>query len=103
LLLRDRLQLAGADGLLLRDEADEALDVGAAQLLVRARETRELAHVGVAAAAVPLREHREVVVVLADDPLAEPLEREARHRVAETVEPLSERAHEARVALVERR
>ena len=82
LLLGDRLELARADRLLLGDEADEALDVGAAQLLVRAREPRELAHVRVAAAAVPLREHGEVVVVLADDALAQPLEREPRHRVA---------------------
>ena len=78
LLLRDRLELARAGRLLLRDEADEALDVGAAQLLVRPRETRELAHVRVAAAAVPLREHREVVVVVGDDALAEQLEREPR-------------------------
>ena len=76
LLLRDRVALGGADRLLLLDEADEALDVGAAQLLVRAREPRELAQVRVAAPAVPLREHGEVVVVVGDDPLAEPLERE---------------------------
>ena len=40
LLLGDRLELGGADRVLLRDEADEALDVGAAQLLVRARQPR---------------------------------------------------------------
>ena len=83
------------------DEADEALDVGAAQLLVRAREPRELAQVRVAAPAVPLREDGEVVVVVGDDPLAEPLEREARRRVGEPVVALPERAEEPRVALVE--
>src|SRR5262245_64246083 len=76
LLLRDRLELARADRLLLGDEADEALDVGAAQLLEGAREPRELAQVRVAAAAVPLCEDCEVVVVLGDDSLAERLERE---------------------------
>ena len=103
LLLRDCLELARADRLLLVHEADEALDVGAAQLLVRAREPRELAHVRVATPPVPLREHREVVVVLADDALAQPLEREPRHRRREPVEALPERAQQARVALVERR
>ena len=102
LLLRDRLELARADRLPLVHEADEALDVGAAQLLVRAREPRELAHVRVPAAAVPLREHGEVVVVLADDALAEPLERQPRHRIGEAVEALPERAQQPRVALVER-
>ena len=99
LLLRDRLELARADGLLLGDEADEALDVGAAQLLVRAGEPRELAHVRVAAAPVPLREHREVVVVLADDALAQPLEREPRQRRRQPLEPLAEREQQPLVAL----
>ena len=76
LLLGNRLELTGTDGLLLADEADEALDVAAPQLLVGAREARELAHVRVAAPAVPLREHGEVVVVVGDDPLAELLQRE---------------------------
>ena len=48
LLLRDRVRLLGADGLLPGDEADEALEVGAAELLVRAGEARELAEVRVA-------------------------------------------------------
>ena len=78
LLLRDRLGLARAGGVLVADEADEALDVGPAQLLVGAGEARELAQVRVAAAAVPLREDGEVVVVVGDDPLAELLEREPR-------------------------
>ena len=103
LLLRDRLELVRADRLLLGDEADEALDVGAAQLFVRAREPRELAHVRVAAAAVPLREHREVVVVLGDELLAQALEREPRHRGDEPVVPLAERAQQALVALGEPR
>src|SRR6185437_1146565 len=103
LLLRDRLELARAERLLVGDEADEALDVWAAQLLVRAREPRELPHVRVAATAVPLCEHREVVVVLADDALAKPFERQPRHRVAQTVEALTEGAQQPCVALVERR
>ena len=77
LLLGDRVALGRADGFLLLDEADEPLDVRAAQLLVGAGEARELAEVRVAAPAVPLREHGQVVVVVGDDPLAEPLEREA--------------------------
>ena len=101
LLLRDRLQLARADRVLLADEADEALDVTAAQLLVRAREPRELAHVRVAAPAVPLREHGEVVVVLGDDLLAEPLERERAERRGEPLVALAEGAEEPRVALGE--
>ena len=78
LLLGDRLELARADRLLLADEAHEPLDVRPAQLLVRARQPGELAEVRVPAAAVPLRQDGEVVVVLGDDPLAEPLEREPR-------------------------
>ena len=77
LLLRDGLELPRADGLLVEHEADEALDVGAAQFLVRAGEPRELAQVRVAPPPVPLRQHRKVVVVLRDDALAEPFEREA--------------------------
>ena len=103
LLLGDRLELARADRLLLGDEADEALDVGPAQLLVRAREPRELAHVRVAPAAVPLREHGEVVVVLGDDLLAQPLEGEPRHRLDQPVVALAEGAHQALVALGEPR
>ena len=80
LLLGDGLELAGADRLLLADEAHEALDVAAAQLLVRAREPGELAHVGVAPPPVPLGEDGQVVVVVGDDPLAELLQREAVRR-----------------------
>ena len=80
LLLGDRLDLARAGRLLVAHEADEALDVGPAQLLVRARQPRELAQVRVAAAAVPVREHGEVVVVLDDDLLAQPLEPEPLRR-----------------------
>src|SRR5262249_34906019 len=74
LLLRDGIALGGADGVLLADEADEALDVGAAQLLVRARKARELAEVGVPTLPVTTREHRQVVVVLDEDALTEKLE-----------------------------
>ena len=64
LLLCDRVPLRRPDRLLLLDEADEAFDIGAAQLLVRAREPRQLAQIRVAPAPVPLREHGEVVVVV---------------------------------------
>ena len=90
LLLGDGLELARADGLLLADEAHEALDVAAAQLLVGAREPGELAHVRVAPAPVPLREDGEVVVVVGDDPLAEPLQREAVRRGGEPLVALEE-------------
>src|SRR5207253_11216902 len=89
--------------LALGDEADEALDVRAAQLLVGAREARELPHVRVPPAAVPLREHREVVVVLADDPLAQPFEREPSLRGDEPVEALAECEQQALLAFREPR
>ena len=101
LLLRHGVALGCTDSLLLLDEADEALDVGTAQLLVRAREPRQLAKIRVAAAAVPLGEHREVVVVVGHDPLAEPLEREPRRRLREPVVALLERAQKPRVVRVE--
>ena len=103
LLLGDRLELARADRLLLADEPDEALDVAAAQLLVRAREPRELAQVRVAAPPVPLGEHGEVVVVLGDDLLAQALEREPRRRGDEPVVALPERAQQPLVLVGERR
>ena len=77
LLLGNRLELGGADDALLANEAHEALDVGAAQLLVRARQPRQLAQVRVAAPPVPLGEHREVVVVV-----GETARRDARGRAA---------------------
>ena len=99
LLLGNGLELGRADRVELADEADEALDVRAAQLLVRAGEARELAQVRVAAAPVPLGEDGEVVVVLGDDPLAEPLERAPRGQSRQPVVALAKRAHELRVAL----
>ena len=78
LFLGHRLELRGAEGLLVAQEADEALQIAAAHLLVGAREPHQLAEVRVPAAAVPAREHREVVVVAGDDELAEPLERRTR-------------------------
>ena len=103
LLLGDGVALDGADRLLLADEADEPLDVRPAQLLVRAREAHQLAQVRVTTPAVPLREHGEVVVVLRDDPLAEPLEREPRRRLDKPLVALLEGADQPLVALVERR
>ena len=102
LLLGNRLELARADRFLLGDEPDEAFDIWPAQLLVGARKPRELAHVRVPSATVPLCEHREVIVVLAHDLLAQPFERQARHRVDEAVEALPERAQQACVPAVER-
>src|SRR4029079_11775651 len=71
LLLGDGLELLRTGLVLFADEADEALDVCAAQLFVGSREPAELAQVCVAAAAVPLRQHRKVVVVRRYDLLAE--------------------------------
>ena len=99
LLLGDRLELLHAGGVLLEHEADEALDVRAAQLLVEPGEPRELAQVRVAAAAVPLREHGEVVVVLDEDLLAEPLEPDRPRERGQPVVALPERLQEPRVAL----
>src|SRR6185436_9907010 len=65
LLLRDGFALRRAERLLVADVAHEALDVPAAQLLVRARHTHELAKIRIAARAVTPSEHGEVVVVLA--------------------------------------
>ena len=92
LLLCDRVPFRRPDRLLLLDEADEAFDIGAAQLFVRAREPRQLAQICVAPAPVPLCEHGEVVVVVADDPLAQAFEREPRRRLREPVVALPERA-----------
>ena len=66
LLLGDRVRLLRADRLLPLDEADEALDVRPAELLVRPGEPCELPEVRVPAPAVGQREDREVVVVLGE-------------------------------------
>ncbi len=94
LLLRNRLELLGTHRLLVAHEAEEALDVPAAQLLVRARQPRELAQVRVPAPAVPVCEHREVVVVLDEDLLAETLERQAGRGGREPVVSLLEGAQQ---------
>ena len=101
LLLGDGLELGRADRVELANEADEALDVRAAQLLVRAGEARELAQVRVPTAPVPLGQDGEVVVVLGDDPLAEPLERAPRGQSRQPVVALAKRAHELGVSLRE--
>jgi hypothetical protein len=101
LLLGNRLELRRADRVLLGDEAHEALHVRAAQLLVRAREPRQLPQVGVAPPPVPLRQHGEVVVVLGDDSLAEPLERERRRLRREPTVALAEGLEEPQVPLRE--
>ena len=56
LFLGRRLLGRGSGGAEVGDEANEALDVGPAQLLERARHPRQLAHVGVALTPVPLRQ-----------------------------------------------
>src|SRR5206468_7569926 len=99
LLLRDGFELACADRILVADEANESLDVRSAELFVRTREPRELAQIRVAASAVPLREDREVVVMLADDALAETLERQTRRHPREPLVPLPERTQQLRVTL----
>ena len=101
LFLRHRLQLARADRFLVAHEPYESFHVGAAQFLVRARKSRELAQVRVAAAAVPAREHGKVVVVLGDDPLAQPLEGETRQRGSQAVIALPEGAQKLGIALRE--
>ena len=98
LFLRHRLQLLHAGRVLLDHEPDEALDVGAAQLLVRAGKARELAQVGVAPPAVPLREDGEVIVVLDEDLLAEPLEPDGAGDRRQPVVALAERLEQLRVA-----
>ena len=97
LFLRDSLALARAGGLLVGDEAEEAFDVGTAELLVGARKPRELAEVRVAAAAVPPGEDREVVVVLGDDPLAEAFETRIGRGPHQPVVPLAEGLEETPV------
>ncbi len=100
-LLGDRVGLLRSDRLLAFDEPDEALDVGAAELLVRACEPRQLAQVRVAPAAVRQREDREVVVVLGEDALAQELERRVRGDVEEPLVALPEREQEPSVVLRE--
>src|SRR6187397_2109252 len=103
LFLCDGLTLPGPGRLLVRDEGKEPLDVGTAELLVRAGEPRELAEIGVAAAAVPPREHGEVVIVLGDDALAEALKTGGGGRAHEPVVALAEGFEEAAVARAELR
>ena len=99
LLLRDGLDLTRSRRVLLADEADEALDVGPSQLLIGPRKPRQLADVRVAASAVPLCEHGQVVVVLRDDRLDEPLQADRRGERGETVVALAKGAEEPLVAL----
>ena len=101
LLLGDGLELPRAQRILVADEADESLDVGAPYRLVVARESSELADVREAAGAVPAGEHGQVVVVLRDDALAELLESDPRSRAHETFVALEEGPKQALVALGE--
>ena len=101
LLLRDGLELLGPDRLLVPHEAEEALDVAPAQLLVGACQPGQLAEVRVPAAAVPVREDREVVVVLDEDLLAEPLEREPGRGGRQALVALLERAEQPLVVRAE--
>ncbi len=99
--LRDCVALGGPDRLLFRDEADEPLDVGTAELLVRAREACELAQVGITTLTVAPRENGQVIVVLDQDALAEELERELGGGVDEPLVPLQKRPDEPSVVLSE--
>ena len=101
LLHGDRVTLGRSDRLLLFDEANEALEIRAAQLLVRARDPRQLAQICIPPPPVPLGEYGEVVVVVGDDPLAESFEGKARRGLDQPVVALPERAQEPDIALVE--
>ena len=74
LLLGERLELLRPQRLLVLDEADEGGEIGAADRLVFAREPPELAQVREPTGTIRAREDREVVVVLREDLLADPLE-----------------------------
>ena len=99
LFFRDRLQLPHACRVLLDHEPDEAFDVRAAQLFVRARQARELAQVGVTPPAVPLCKDGEVIVVLDKDLLAEALEADGAGDRRQPVVALAERLEQPYVAL----
>ncbi len=101
LFLGDGVALGRADRILLGDEPDEALEIGAAELLVRPGQPRELAQVCVAARTVTPCQHGQVVVVLDEDALAEQLQREPRRAVDEALVALQERADETPVLLGE--
>ena len=100
-LLRHGVGLLGADGLLPGDEANEPLEIRAAQLLVRSREARELAEVRVPPLPVGSREHREVVVVLAEHSLAEELEGGVGRELEQAVVPLPKREQHAAIVVRE--
>ncbi len=99
LLLGHGLDLPCADELLISDEADEALEIAAAELLVGPGQPRELPEVRVPPPAVPAREHREVVVVLGDDTVAQMLETGSHREPGETLVALPEGRQPAPVAL----
>ena len=99
LLLGHGVGLFRAERLLAFDEADEALEIGSAELFVGAREACELAEVRVAPRAVVPRQHGKVVVVLREDPLAEKLQRRVRRELEEPVVPLPEGEQEPPVLL----
>ena len=92
LLLGERLDLLGAERLLVVHEADERREIGAADCLVLPREPPNLPQVREPARTVPAREDRQVVVVLREDLLAEPLEPCARRHTNEPLVALEERA-----------
>ena len=101
LLLRHRLDFPGTCLLLVANEADEALEVGATKLLIRPCEPRQLPEVRVSPLPVPAREHCEVVVVLGDDPLAQALEPDRSRERNESLVALPKRHEETPVALGE--
>src|SRR4029453_4667129 len=87
------------DRLLVTHEPEEAFDVAPAQLLVGAREPRQLADVGVAPAPVPLGEPGRGVVVLDQDLLAQALERHPGRDLHKPRVPLLEGEQEPLVLL----
>ena len=98
LLFGDCLELPGSEHLLVADEADEAADVTAADRLVLAGEPAELAQVREPPRPVPASEHGQVVVVLGEHLLAQPLEAEPGGDAHEPLVALAESAQQAFVA-----
>ena len=91
LLGRRRLTLARGQRRLLGAEADESLQVGAAQRLVVTGQPPQLDDVGVAPVAVGQGQAGQVVVVLGDDQLDQPLQADVSRAGDQPREALGER------------
>ena len=94
LLLRDGLELLRAERLLITDEADEPRE-SAPRIASYSRASRpSLRRFAKRRDSVPAREHREVVVVLAQDAVAQSLEPDPDRRADESLVALEECAQE---------